>query len=44
MPDLTTRPTISIVVPFHNEEANIIELYGQLQGVMEAARILRTSC
>ena len=35
MPELKTRPTISIVVPFHNEEQNVVELYGQLQAVME---------
>jgi glycosyltransferase involved in cell wall biosynthesis len=35
MPDHNTAPTISVVVPFHNEELNVIELYGRLQGVME---------
>ena len=35
MPDIKTAPTISVVVPFHNEEPNVIELYGRLQGVME---------
>jgi glycosyltransferase involved in cell wall biosynthesis len=35
MPDITTAPTISVVVPFHNEELNVVELYGRLQGVME---------
>jgi glycosyltransferase involved in cell wall biosynthesis len=35
MPDLKITATVSIVVPFHNEEPNIIELYGRLQGVME---------
>ena len=35
MPDRNTAPTISVVVPFHNEEQNVIELYGRLQGVME---------
>jgi hypothetical protein len=35
MPDLTTKPTISIVVPFHNEEGNVTELYAQLHSVME---------
>ena len=35
MPDIKTGPTISIVVPFHNEEPNVVELYGRLQGVME---------
>ena len=35
MPDLKTAPSVSIVVPFHNEEPNVIELFGRLQGVME---------
>src|ERR1700757_4080052 len=35
MPDLKTAASVSIVVPFHNEEPNVIELYGRLQGVME---------
>src|ERR1700693_3248053 len=35
MPDIKTAPTISIVVPFHNEEPNVVELYGRLRGVME---------
>src|SRR5215471_9961856 len=35
MPDLTARPTVSIVVPFHNEEGNITELYARLHSVME---------
>jgi glycosyltransferase involved in cell wall biosynthesis len=35
MPDLKITATVSIVVPFHNEEPNVIELYGRLQGVME---------
>src|SRR6266446_8073453 len=35
MPDLTAKPTLSIVVPFHNEEDNITELYAQLHSVME---------
>ena len=35
MPDLKTAGSVSIVVPFHNEEPNIIEMYGRLQGVME---------
>ncbi|MGA7559710.1 MAG: glycosyltransferase, partial [Terriglobales bacterium] len=35
MPDIKTAPTISIVVPFHNEEPNVIELYSRLQAVME---------
>jgi glycosyltransferase involved in cell wall biosynthesis len=35
MPDLKITATVSIVVPFHNEEPNVIELYGRLQNVME---------
>src|SRR5882762_9163237 len=35
MPDPTAKPTVSIVVPFHNEEDNITELYAQLHSVME---------
>jgi glycosyltransferase involved in cell wall biosynthesis len=35
MPDPKISATVSIVVPFHNEEPNVIELYGRLQGVME---------
>jgi len=35
MPDLTAKPTVSIVVPFHNEEGNVTELYAQLHSVME---------
>ena len=35
MPDLRAKPTVSIVVPFHNEEDNITELYAQLHSVME---------
>jgi glycosyltransferase involved in cell wall biosynthesis len=35
MPDLTERPTVSIVVPFHNEESNVTELYARLHSVME---------
>jgi len=35
MPDLKITATVSIVVPFHNEEPNVIELYGRLQDVME---------
>src|SRR5215831_16052526 len=36
MPDLNTAATVSIVVPFHNEEPNVIEMYGRLHAVMEA--------
>jgi glycosyltransferase involved in cell wall biosynthesis len=35
MPDLKTSATVSIVVPFHNEEGNITELYSRLYAVME---------
>ena len=35
MPDLKTTATVSVVVPFHNEEPNVIELYGRLKNVME---------
>src|ERR1700756_847068 len=35
MPDIKTAPTISVVVPFHNEAPNVFELYSRLQGVME---------
>jgi hypothetical protein len=35
MPDLKTATSVSIVVPFHNEEPNVTEPYGRLQGVME---------
>ena len=35
MPNLTAKPTISIVVPFHNEEDNATELYARLHSVME---------
>ena len=35
MPNLKSTATVSIVVPFHNEEPNVIELYGRLQEVME---------
>ena len=35
MLDLKTNAMVSIVVPFHNEEPNVIELYGRLEGVMQ---------
>jgi glycosyltransferase involved in cell wall biosynthesis len=35
MPDPTAKPTVSIVVPFHNEEDNITELYARLHSVLE---------
>jgi glycosyltransferase involved in cell wall biosynthesis len=38
MRDFTTTPVVSIVVPFHNEESNVIELYGRLEGVMQELR------
>src|ERR1700758_1224156 len=34
MPNPTTTIMVSIVVPFHNEEPNVIELYDRLEGVM----------
>ena len=34
MPDRTAKPTVSIVVPFHNEESNVTELYARLHSVM----------
>ena len=36
MPNLNDKPSISIVVPFHNEEPNVIEMYGRLHAVMQA--------
>ena len=33
--DLRTSKTVSIVVPFHNEEPNVTELYSRLRAVME---------
>ncbi len=36
MPDLTSTAMVSIVIPFHNEESNITELYDRLQAVMES--------
>ena len=36
MPDVNTTATVSIVVPFHNEEANVVEMYGRLHAVMES--------
>jgi glycosyltransferase involved in cell wall biosynthesis len=35
MPNLTAKLSISVVVPFHNEEDNITELYARLHSVME---------
>ncbi len=35
MPDLKSAATVSIVVPFHNEESNVTELYDRLHAVME---------
>ncbi len=35
MLELKITASVSIVVPFHNEELNVIELYGRLQGVMD---------
>ena len=36
MPDLKTAASVSIVVPFHNEEPNVVEMYWRLHAVMEA--------
>jgi glycosyltransferase involved in cell wall biosynthesis len=33
MPDITA--SVSIVVPFHNEEANVVEMYSRLRTVMD---------
>ena len=35
MPDPRTNATVSIVVPFHNEQDNVSELYARLRTVME---------
>ena len=35
MPDLKSTAVVSIVVPFHNEESNVTELYERLHAVME---------
>jgi glycosyltransferase involved in cell wall biosynthesis len=35
MPELNNKPMVSIVVPFHNEEDNVTELYNQLHAVMQ---------
>src|SRR5262250_994854 len=35
MTDLTAKATISCVVPFHNEENNVTELYARLHSVMQ---------
>lgn len=36
MPELNEKATVSIVVPFHNEEGNVTELYARLHAVMES--------
>ena len=36
MPNLKTAASVSIVVPFHNEESNVVEMYGRLHAVMES--------
>jgi len=36
VPDLKPAASVSIVVPFHNEEPNVIEMYGRLHAVMES--------
>jgi glycosyltransferase involved in cell wall biosynthesis len=35
MLDLAAKPSVSIVVPFHNEEGNVTELYARLRSVMD---------
>jgi glycosyltransferase involved in cell wall biosynthesis len=35
MPDVQSTAMVSIVVPFHNEEPNVIELYRRLEDVMQ---------
>jgi glycosyltransferase involved in cell wall biosynthesis len=35
MPDINSGASVSIVVPFHNEEANIVEMYSRLRAVMD---------
>ena len=35
MPNLTDTLKVSIVVPFHNEALNVVELYGQLKDVLQ---------
>jgi len=35
MPDLKTTASVSIVVPFHNEEPNVIEMYWRQQETRE---------
>ncbi len=37
MQKLNVTTTISIVVPFHNEEANVTEMYSRLYAVMESS-------
>src|SRR6201998_3000831 len=36
MPELNARATVSIVVPFHNEDGNVTELYARLHAVIES--------
>jgi glycosyltransferase involved in cell wall biosynthesis len=36
MPDLKTAASVSVVVPFHNEEPNVIEMYWRLHAVMDS--------
>ena len=36
MPDIKNAASVSIVVPFHNEEPNVVEMYWRLHAVMES--------
>jgi glycosyltransferase involved in cell wall biosynthesis len=35
MSNLQSTASVSVVIPFHNEEPNVIEMYGRLHAVME---------
>ena len=35
MPEFEAGSLVSIVVPFHNEELNVVELYGRLEAVLQ---------
>ena len=36
MPNVNATTSVSIVVPFHNEEGNVVEMYDRLHAVMES--------
>lgn len=36
MSNVNATTSVSIVVPFHNEEGNVVEMYGRLHAVMES--------